>query len=128
MWLTASYASMSAGMPSCFSLGEGQIFVARRNPELREKTSPDIYLERGAALETPIGGWQLQPANSTAGNGQEFAGLRSSTVTIPTRKSGSQETRRWRGMDSNPRSPVRTSQEKARWILSHRRIADRKST
>jgi hypothetical protein len=92
---------MSAGMPSCFSLGEGQIFVARRNPELREKTSPDIYLERGAALETPIGGWQLQPANSTAGNGQEFAGLRSSTVTIPTRKSGSQETRRWREKDSN---------------------------
>jgi hypothetical protein len=34
-------------------------------------------------------------------------GWRSSTVTIPTRKSGSQETRCWREMDSNPRSPVR---------------------
>ena len=36
-----------------FQLGEGQIFVARRNPALGEKTSPDIYLERGAALEIP---------------------------------------------------------------------------
>jgi hypothetical protein len=35
------------------------------------------------------------------GNISSFTGLRSSTVTIPTRKSGSQETRRWREKDSN---------------------------
>jgi hypothetical protein len=41
--------------------------------------------------------------------GQEFAGLRSSTVTIPTRKSGSQQTLRWRERDSNVRSPLDAS-------------------
>lgn len=34
-------------------LGEGQIFVARRNPNLGERTSPDIYMERGSLIETP---------------------------------------------------------------------------
>ena len=31
-------------------------------------------------------------------------------------------------MDSNPRFPVRTSREKARWILSQRRIAKPRTT
>jgi hypothetical protein len=36
-----------------FQLGDGQIFIARRNPELGERTSPDIYLQRGTNIETP---------------------------------------------------------------------------
>jgi DNA repair ATPase RecN len=36
-----------------FQLREGQIFIARRNPELGEKTSPDIYMERGVQIAIP---------------------------------------------------------------------------
>lgn len=36
-----------------FQLGEGQIFVARRNPDLGEKTSSDIYLDRGSLIAIP---------------------------------------------------------------------------
>ena len=36
-----------------FQLGDGQIFVARRNPNVGEKTSPDVYMERGSQIETP---------------------------------------------------------------------------
>jgi hypothetical protein len=36
-----------------FQLGKGQIFIARRNPELGERTSPDIYMDRGSAIEPP---------------------------------------------------------------------------
>lgn len=36
-----------------FQLGESQIFVARRNPAPGEKTSPDVYLERGRTLAIP---------------------------------------------------------------------------
>jgi hypothetical protein len=36
-----------------FQLGEGQIFVARRNPALGDKTNPDVYLLRGSSIETP---------------------------------------------------------------------------
>ena len=36
-----------------FQLNGSQIFVARRNPDIWEKTNPDVYLARGAAIETP---------------------------------------------------------------------------
>jgi len=36
-----------------FQMGEGQIFVARRNPALGEKTNPDVYLERGSSITLP---------------------------------------------------------------------------
>lgn len=36
-----------------FQLNGSQIFVARRNPDIGDKTSPDVYLDRGAAIETP---------------------------------------------------------------------------
>lgn len=36
-----------------FQFNEGQIFVARRNPPLGERTSPDVYLARGSALDAP---------------------------------------------------------------------------
>ncbi|MFO0586955.1 MAG: DUF3732 domain-containing protein [Polyangiaceae bacterium] len=36
-----------------FAAGDGNVFVARRNPGLSEKTSPDVYIERGVALTTP---------------------------------------------------------------------------
>ncbi len=36
-----------------FELGSGQIFVARRNPEPGERTSGDIYMERGSDIKTP---------------------------------------------------------------------------
>lgn len=36
-----------------FQLNEGQVFVARRNPPLGERTSPDVYLARGSVLDAP---------------------------------------------------------------------------
>ena len=36
-----------------FQLNDGQIFVARRNPAIGERTSPDVYLARGSAVGTP---------------------------------------------------------------------------
>jgi hypothetical protein len=37
-----------------FDLGDGQILVARKNPGPGEKTSPDIYLERGNNIALPV--------------------------------------------------------------------------
>jgi Protein of unknown function (DUF3732) len=37
-----------------FALGGGQILVARKNPGPGEKTSPDIYLERGNNIALPV--------------------------------------------------------------------------
>lgn len=37
-----------------FQLGEGQIFVARKNPGVGEKSSPDVYIARGKAIEIPM--------------------------------------------------------------------------
>ena len=37
-----------------FQLGNGQIFIARRNPEPGERTNPDIYMERGSDIQTPL--------------------------------------------------------------------------
>src|SRR6266446_4867096 len=48
-----------------FQLEGGQIFVARRNPEVGERTSGDIYVERGAALEVPAAGSLVK--NTTVG-------------------------------------------------------------
>jgi hypothetical protein len=36
-----------------FQLNGSQIFVARRNPEVGERTSPDVYLDRGTVIVTP---------------------------------------------------------------------------
>ena len=36
-----------------FQLGNGQIFVARRNPALGEKSSPDVFLLRSSSIDTP---------------------------------------------------------------------------
>jgi len=36
-----------------FQLNDGQILIARRNPELGERTHGDIYLARGTRIETP---------------------------------------------------------------------------
>jgi hypothetical protein len=36
-----------------FQLGGGQLFIARRNPEVGERTSADIYLDRGASIAIP---------------------------------------------------------------------------
>jgi hypothetical protein len=36
-----------------FQLDEGQIFVARRNPDIGERTSGDVYLARASHIETP---------------------------------------------------------------------------
>lgn len=34
-------------------VGKTQVFIARRNPEVGERTSPDIYMDRGKSIETP---------------------------------------------------------------------------
>lgn len=36
-----------------FQLNGSQIFVARRNPAVGERTSPDVYMVRGAVIATP---------------------------------------------------------------------------
>lgn len=36
-----------------FQLGDGQIFIARRNPEMGEKTSSDIYMDRSSKITVP---------------------------------------------------------------------------
>lgn len=36
-----------------FQLNEGQILIARRNPAVGERTSGDIYMDRGSAIATP---------------------------------------------------------------------------
>lgn len=36
-----------------FQLGDGQIFIARRNPEMSEKTSSDIYMDRSSKITAP---------------------------------------------------------------------------
>ena len=36
-----------------FQRGDEQIFLARRSPDQGEKTSPDVYLERGRVIEVP---------------------------------------------------------------------------
>jgi hypothetical protein len=36
-----------------FQLNGSQIFVARRNPPIGERTSPDVYMDRGKVIETP---------------------------------------------------------------------------
>lgn len=36
-----------------FQLNEGQIFIARRNPNIGERTNGDIYMSRGSRLEIP---------------------------------------------------------------------------
>lgn len=36
-----------------FRLGDGEIFVARRNPALGERTSGDVYLERASQINLP---------------------------------------------------------------------------
>jgi hypothetical protein len=37
-----------------FQLNGGQIFIARRNPPVGERTSGDIYMDRGSAIDTPL--------------------------------------------------------------------------
>ena len=36
-----------------FQLNGSQIFVARRNPAIGERTNPDVYLDRGTVIATP---------------------------------------------------------------------------
>lgn len=55
-----------------FQLNEGQIFVARRNPPLGERTSADIYLARGSALETPAADTLIK--NTTVSALEKFLG------------------------------------------------------
>ncbi|MFN4275361.1 MAG: DUF3732 domain-containing protein [Ferrovibrio sp.] len=36
-----------------FQLGEGQIFIARRNPQPGEKTNPDVFMARASIIDIP---------------------------------------------------------------------------
>jgi Protein of unknown function (DUF3732) len=55
-----------------FQLGGGEIFIARRNPEVGERTSPDIYLDRGARIATPPVSKLFK--NTTVGAVEKFLG------------------------------------------------------
>src|ERR1700736_6457112 len=41
------------GRANSNSLNDGHLFVARRNPEVGERTSGDVYMDRGSSLATP---------------------------------------------------------------------------
>jgi hypothetical protein len=55
-----------------FQLGDGQIFIARRNPEPGERTSGDIYMERGSTIEPPPKSALFK--NTTVGAVEKFLG------------------------------------------------------
>jgi hypothetical protein len=55
-----------------FQLREGQIFIARRNPDLGEKTSPDIYMERGVQIAIPPASALFK--NTTVSGVEKFLG------------------------------------------------------
>ena len=100
-------------------------------PRLRDFHAVNGYLPPRGALRALELGWQrLVPCVSNlrrsavcAIGGDAISG----SAPRPSGTGGLQ-TLCWREQDSNPRSPVRTSQEKARWILSHRRIAKPRTT
>lgn len=55
-----------------FQLNGSQIFVARRNPDVGERTSPDVYLDRGAVISTPP--VSILTKNITVGALEKFLG------------------------------------------------------
>jgi hypothetical protein len=55
-----------------FELDGGNIFIARRNPAVGEKTSPDIYMERGTNLPTPAASALFK--NTTVNAVEKFLG------------------------------------------------------
>lgn len=55
-----------------FELDGSNIFIARRNPAIGEKTSPDIYMERGTNLSIPAASVLFK--NTTVGTVEKFLG------------------------------------------------------
>jgi hypothetical protein len=55
-----------------FRLGDGEIFVARRNPALGEKTSGDVYLERASQVILPT--FEALKKNTTVDALEKFLG------------------------------------------------------
>ena len=47
-----------------FQLNDGHMFVARRNPEVGERTSGDVYMDRGSSLATPPAEDFARPASA----------------------------------------------------------------
>ena len=55
-----------------FQLNDGHLFVARRNPEVGERTSGDVYMDRGSSLATPPAEDLVK--NTTVGALEKFLG------------------------------------------------------
>jgi hypothetical protein len=55
-----------------FRLGDGEVFVARRNPALGEKTSGDVYLERASQVILPT--FEALKKNTTVDALEKFLG------------------------------------------------------
>lgn len=55
-----------------FQMGDGQIFVARRNPGSGERTHGDVYLERGSSISIPAAGNLVK--NTTVNALEKFLG------------------------------------------------------
>ena len=55
-----------------FQLNGGQIFIARRNPPVGERTSGDIYMDRGSAIDTPPE--SVLSKNTTVDDVEKFLG------------------------------------------------------
>ena len=55
-----------------FQLNEGQIFIARRNPEVGDRTSGDIYMDRGSHIETQLASALVK--NTTVSTVEKFLG------------------------------------------------------
>jgi hypothetical protein len=53
-------------------LNDGHLFVARRNPEVGERTSGDVYMDRGSSLATPPAEDLVK--NTTVGALEKFLG------------------------------------------------------
>jgi hypothetical protein len=84
-----------------FQLNGGQILIARRNPPVGERTSGDVYMDRGSAMDTPVDG---------GGPGYHFGGIRVDHAAI-SRK------RRWcsqRHCLTCRRAPHRPSPQRSR--------------
>ncbi|MGA8909892.1 MAG: DUF3732 domain-containing protein [Acidobacteriaceae bacterium] len=55
-----------------FQLNEGQIFIARRNPDVGERVHADVYLDRGSRIETPAA--EVLYKNTTVNAIEKFLG------------------------------------------------------
>jgi DNA repair ATPase RecN len=55
-----------------FQLNDSQVLVARRNPAVGERTSPDVFIDRGTIIATPLASALIK--NTTVDGLEKFLG------------------------------------------------------